>query len=222
MQTNISSLPGLPSEVLARVCNLLMQSSSGVRSVARLARTSRSLHEHAVNALWHTLYGYGLLVFTLPQDAWHEERKECRDITGWVYYEYHVVRLCFLHRYPESRQCGCVASVWSDSIFQTRITVFFTDSPLGPSEQMELLRLSIIESLCSKADILNFSPLHDHSFAKILPFSITMPLGSQGLFWEVRSPVLPGTFSATASSHHSSRPSRPTSPDPRYYPTWPF
>ncbi|KAI0754859.1 hypothetical protein C8Q80DRAFT_1141472 [Daedaleopsis nitida] len=89
------TLESLPAEMLQRVCDQLMRlyrgyydedddsdSDSedppksryeGLDGIISLTRTSRRLHEHAINALWHTLPGYGFLVFLLPQDAWVQQ-----------------------------------------------------------------------------------------------------------------------------------------------------
>ncbi|KAI0769992.1 hypothetical protein C8Q74DRAFT_1202082 [Fomes fomentarius] len=90
------SLECLPAEVLRGVCDLLIQSHkdaedadnlglnvgatgpryyAGLTGVISLARTSRKLHEYAVDAIWNTLPGYGFLVYTLPQDAWFADVK---------------------------------------------------------------------------------------------------------------------------------------------------
>ena len=74
----------LPLEALRKVCDMLMamrepQGDShepayvGLRTVVSLARTSRVLHEPAVDAIWDTIPAFGLLAYTLPQDVWTGE-----------------------------------------------------------------------------------------------------------------------------------------------------
>ena len=41
-----------------------------LQTLLSLARTCRDFHEHALNALWHTIPSLALLVYTIPQDAW--------------------------------------------------------------------------------------------------------------------------------------------------------
>lgn len=104
----------LPAEVLRRVCDLLLLQShkdaedltldldvgntgpryrskyAGLTGVLSLARTSRKLHEYAVDAIWNTLPGYGFLVYTLPQDAWLADVKPSR--WTWQSTETNLVR----------------------------------------------------------------------------------------------------------------------------------
>ncbi|PIL22647.1 hypothetical protein GSI_15339 [Ganoderma sinense ZZ0214-1] len=42
----------------------------GLRTVLSLTRTSRALHEHAADALWDTIPGFGILVYSLPREFW--------------------------------------------------------------------------------------------------------------------------------------------------------
>ncbi|PIL22650.1 hypothetical protein GSI_15342 [Ganoderma sinense ZZ0214-1] len=88
----VAGLNELPPEVLRIICDLLFrdppeqigqgwpykQSYVGLTAILALTRTSRILHEHALNVLWDTLPGYGCLVFTLPSDAWTIEDKSPR------------------------------------------------------------------------------------------------------------------------------------------------
>ncbi|KAI1790175.1 hypothetical protein LXA43DRAFT_1017743 [Ganoderma leucocontextum] len=84
----------IPPEVLRNICARLLREPPenngqkwpnrkeryvGLSAVLALTRTSRTFHEHAINALWDTLPGYGCLVFTLPPDAWTIEEKPHRN-----------------------------------------------------------------------------------------------------------------------------------------------
>lgn len=94
-------LLSLPPEVLQKICSDLMistngddtytRSYTGTQTVLALARTVKSLHEYAVNAIWHTLPGYGFLLFAVPRDAWEETEVQ----TQWSR-ETRVVRLSSL------------------------------------------------------------------------------------------------------------------------------
>ncbi|KAI0647948.1 hypothetical protein C8Q79DRAFT_540724 [Trametes meyenii] len=75
----------LPASALRGICESLMQPDDGVslgerftgqKTLLILARTSRAFHEHALDALWSTLPGYGFIVYTLPADAWKVEIQE--------------------------------------------------------------------------------------------------------------------------------------------------
>ncbi|RPD62501.1 hypothetical protein L226DRAFT_532501 [Lentinus tigrinus ALCF2SS1-7] len=48
----------------------------GLRTVAALARTSRTLHEPAANILWQWIPDVALLIFTLPRDCYRMEKLE--------------------------------------------------------------------------------------------------------------------------------------------------
>ncbi|KAM5534995.1 hypothetical protein V8D89_011368 [Ganoderma adspersum] len=50
---------------------------AGLHTILSLTRTSHVLHEHAADALWHTIPGFGLLVYTFPQEIWR-----CRGVGG--------------------------------------------------------------------------------------------------------------------------------------------
>ncbi|TFK93069.1 hypothetical protein K466DRAFT_160461 [Polyporus arcularius HHB13444] len=78
-----SVFPSLPAEVVRRICSQLLQEDSnlefgaddrypGLRTVATLARTAKVFHEQALDAIWHTLPGYGFLLYAVPRDAWVE------------------------------------------------------------------------------------------------------------------------------------------------------
>ncbi|RPD62500.1 hypothetical protein L226DRAFT_610953 [Lentinus tigrinus ALCF2SS1-7] len=87
---NASGLLSLPAEVLRRICSDLMnlidgdddlftrRSYAGLNTVLALARTAKGLHECAIDAIWHTLPGYGFLLFTVPRDAWVETKVQTR------------------------------------------------------------------------------------------------------------------------------------------------
>ena len=86
----VPSVQSLSPETLRRICDILIFSDrppvnssnetqvkdrtrsryAGMQTVVSLARTSRRLHEHAADALWHTIPAFGVLAFTLPQDMW--------------------------------------------------------------------------------------------------------------------------------------------------------
>ena len=56
----------------------------GVRAVVALSKTSRTLSQHALDALWRSLPGYGPLVFTLPESAYKVETVQCpRALLPW-------------------------------------------------------------------------------------------------------------------------------------------
>ncbi|KAI0349590.1 hypothetical protein OH77DRAFT_1490568 [Trametes cingulata] len=78
----MSSLYLLPPEALRMICNILIQPDRdqerpqwflGLNTLLILARTSRVFHEYALNAIWSSIPGYGILLFTLPPDAWTAE-----------------------------------------------------------------------------------------------------------------------------------------------------
>lgn len=78
---NNKQLNILPGEVVRAVCQHLLEDHEyptyhGFSSLLVLARTSRVFHEHALDAIWHKLPGYGYLMFTMPQDAWTITMKE--------------------------------------------------------------------------------------------------------------------------------------------------
>ncbi|KAM5534999.1 hypothetical protein V8D89_011372 [Ganoderma adspersum] len=87
-----------------------------LQTLQSLARTCRDFHEHALNALWHTIPSLALLVYTLPQDAWEpvERTVESRedpthpvlhvqmtlrrqlvadDLLRWKHYAHRIVRI---------------------------------------------------------------------------------------------------------------------------------
>ena len=101
-------LDALPPEVLRDICQRLFQDPPednglewpnskktyvGLRAVLALTRTSRVVHEHALNVLWDTLPGYGCLVFTLPSDAWTMEKKPRHHYWSSTEREHHLVRI---------------------------------------------------------------------------------------------------------------------------------
>ena len=101
----------LPPEVLRSVCERLLREPPGdngqawpnrkktyvsLSAVLALTRTSRVLHEHAIDVLWDSVPGYGCLVFTLPSDAWSTEDKPHRHPHwGESKTERHLVRPSF-------------------------------------------------------------------------------------------------------------------------------
>ncbi|KAI1790177.1 hypothetical protein LXA43DRAFT_922446 [Ganoderma leucocontextum] len=113
-----------PHEILSDVCECLMVPDTdgppeaqylGFQTIPSLARTCRDFHDHALNALWHTIPSVALLVYTLPQDAWEAEVWEGKwkgddapkthvqmvlrrplvddDLLRWKYYAPRVVRV---------------------------------------------------------------------------------------------------------------------------------
>ena len=117
--THPLSLDCLPPEILRGICDRLLQCSTsthraGLHGVLSLARTSRAIHTHAIDYLWHTLPGYGFLVYTLPQDAWVVTVKP----GAWKGLEKHLVRISTLIMVDAMSQaqivhCGSVSSVRS-------------------------------------------------------------------------------------------------------------
>lgn len=88
----VPTLQDLPPEALRGICDILMGTETpgafiqgrspndqfaGLHTVLSLTRTSRVLHEHAADAIWDTIPGFGLLVYTLPLELW-----TCRRVGG--------------------------------------------------------------------------------------------------------------------------------------------
>ncbi|KAM5537056.1 hypothetical protein V8D89_009202 [Ganoderma adspersum] len=74
-------LTSLPPEVLDAICHALgrpftpvlrSHPRQGLKTLASLARTSRLLHEPAVNAIWRTITNTSDILHTLPDDLWIE------------------------------------------------------------------------------------------------------------------------------------------------------
>ncbi|OJT09908.1 hypothetical protein TRAPUB_13651 [Trametes pubescens] len=87
----MSALYRLPREALQMICDSLLQpepvlahKSKGFATLLAVAITSRFFHEHALNAIWNTLPGYSMLLYTLPRDAWIAEVKPLgqQDLTS--------------------------------------------------------------------------------------------------------------------------------------------
>lgn len=86
----MSALHRLPRDALEMICDFLLQrklvsahKGKGFATLLALATTSRFFHEYALNAIWHTLPGYSMLLYTLPRDAWTAEVKPLKqpDVT---------------------------------------------------------------------------------------------------------------------------------------------
>lgn len=82
----MSALHRLPRDALEMICDFLLQrklvsahKEKGFASLLALATTSRFFHEHALNAIWNTLPGYSMLLYTLPRDAWTAEVKPLKQ-----------------------------------------------------------------------------------------------------------------------------------------------
>lgn len=76
-----SALSRIPQGLFEHIFRLLMLEPCdsdgkmvGCRTVARLARTCRNLHEPAVNVLWHTIPDIAILFFALPRHRYQVQR----------------------------------------------------------------------------------------------------------------------------------------------------
>lgn len=63
---------GQPST--ATMSELMEHAGEGVRTVATLARTSRTFYEPCINALWHTIPSVALLFYTMPTESYQRAR----------------------------------------------------------------------------------------------------------------------------------------------------
>ena len=73
--------PNLPIEILREICKRLIldtredwsrakDKDAGVHTLLPLARTCRTLHDAALDALWHAPPSVAPLVWTLPRALW--------------------------------------------------------------------------------------------------------------------------------------------------------
>ena len=96
-------LASLPSNVLDVICHILARPSASIfrfrprderRTLASLARTSRALHEPAVNAIWDTIPGISAILHILPDDLWIETSVPIQDPLdiGYTIFEMTFVR----------------------------------------------------------------------------------------------------------------------------------
>ena len=81
MSQYYSTASNLPIEILREICKRLISDTqedwsragdkdAGVHTLLPLARTCRTLHHAALDALWHTLPSVAPLFWTLPRDLW--------------------------------------------------------------------------------------------------------------------------------------------------------
>ncbi|KAI0769868.1 hypothetical protein C8Q74DRAFT_854257 [Fomes fomentarius] len=56
-------------DIVGSLCNC-----ASLGTLATFARTSREFHEPAIRAMWHTLHSFAPLIYTLPSDAWTQEK----------------------------------------------------------------------------------------------------------------------------------------------------